>query len=40
MGAMAPMNFQKDVFGTHEILNSMYIALAPAISLIGTQVIF
>ena len=25
LGAMAPMNFQKDAFGTHEILNSMYI---------------
>ena len=25
VGAMAPTNFQKDAFGTHEILNSMYI---------------
>ena len=24
VGAMAPMNFQKDVFGTHETLKSMY----------------
>ena len=26
VGAMAPTNFQKDAFGTHEILNSMYIS--------------
>ena len=26
VGAMAPMNFQKDVFGTNEISNSMYIS--------------
>ena len=25
VGALAPMNFQKDALGTHEILNSMYI---------------
>ena len=25
MGAMAPTNFEKDAFGTHEILNSVYI---------------
>ena len=25
VGAMAPTNFQKDAFGTHEISNSMYI---------------
>ena len=25
VGAMAPTNFQKDAFGTHEISDSMYI---------------
>ena len=25
VGAMAPTNFKKDAFGTHEISNSMYI---------------
>ena len=25
VGAMAPTNFPKDTFGTHEISNSMYI---------------
>ena len=24
-GAMAPMNFQRDAFGTHEILKSVFI---------------